>query len=73
MESIQKLLQANQLKRANIVLKQLFKVESLTLDVDGYVLIQDNSQTQNHAIRQEKNPEKRIFLTNDDDDDDDKN
>ena len=40
MESIQKLLEANKLERANIVLKQLFKVESLTLDVDGYVLIQ---------------------------------
>ena len=40
MESIQELLEANKLKRANIVLKQLFKVESLTLDVDGYVLIQ---------------------------------
>ena len=40
MESIQELLEANKLERANIVLKQLFKVESLTLDVDGYVLIQ---------------------------------
>ena len=40
MESIQELLEANELERANIVLKQLFKVESLTLDVDGYVLIQ---------------------------------
>ena len=38
MESIQELLEANKLERANIVLKQLFKVESLTLDVDGYVL-----------------------------------
>ena len=41
MESIQELLEANKLQRANIVLKQLFKVESLTLDVDGYVLIQE--------------------------------
>ena len=41
MESIQELLEANKLERANIVLKQLFKVESLTLDVDGYVLIQE--------------------------------
>ena len=40
MESNQELLGANKLERANIVLKQLFKVESLTLDVDGYVLIQ---------------------------------
>ena len=40
MESIQELLEANNLERANIVLKQLFKVESLTLDVDGYVLLQ---------------------------------
>ena len=40
MESIQELLEANKLERANIVLKQCFKVESLTLDVDGYVLIQ---------------------------------
>ena len=40
MESIQELLEANKLERANIVLKQFFKVESLTLDVDGYVLIQ---------------------------------
>ena len=40
MESIQELLEANKLERANIVLKQLIKVESLTLDVDGYVLIQ---------------------------------
>ena len=40
MESIQELLEANKLERTNIVLKQLFKVESLTLDVDGYVLIQ---------------------------------
>ena len=40
MESIQELLEANKLERANIALKQLFKVESLTLDVDGYVLIQ---------------------------------
>ena len=40
MESIQELLEANKLERANIVLKQLFKVESLTLDVDRYVLIQ---------------------------------
>ena len=40
MESIQELLEANKLERANIVLKQLFKVESLTLDVDGNVLIQ---------------------------------
>ena len=35
MESIQDLLEANKLERANIVLKQLFKVESLTLHVDG--------------------------------------
>ena len=40
MESFHELLKANKLERANIVLKQLFKVESLTLDVDGYVLIQ---------------------------------
>ena len=40
MKSIQELLEAKKLERANIVLKQLFKVESLTLDVDGYVLIQ---------------------------------
>ena len=40
MESIQELLEANKLERANIVPKQLFKVESLTLDVDRYVLIQ---------------------------------
>ena len=40
MESIQELLEANKLEREYIVLKQLFKVESLTLDVDGYVLIQ---------------------------------
>ena len=40
MESIQELLEANKLERANIALKQLFKVESLTSDVDGYVLIQ---------------------------------
>ena len=40
MESIQELLEANKLERANIVLKQLFKFESLTSDVDGYVLIQ---------------------------------
>ena len=40
MESIQELLEAKKLERANIVLKQLFKVESLTLDVNGYVLIQ---------------------------------
>ena len=40
MESIQELLEANKLVRANIVVKQLFKVESLTLDVDGYVLLQ---------------------------------
>ena len=40
MESIQEQLEANKLERANIVLKQLFKVESLTLDVDGYVLVQ---------------------------------
>ena len=40
MESIQELLEGNKLERANIVLKQLFKVESLALDVDGYVLIQ---------------------------------
>ena len=40
MESIQELLEANKLERANIVLKQLFKVESLTLDVDGYVVFQ---------------------------------
>ena len=60
MESIQELLEANKLKRANIFLEQ-FKVESLTLDVDGYVLIQDNSQTQNQAIRQNENPEKIIF------------
>ena len=40
MESIQELLEANKLERAKIVLKQLFKVEYLTLDVDGYVLIQ---------------------------------
>ena len=40
MESIQELLEANKLERANIVLKQWFKIESLTLDVDGYVLIQ---------------------------------
>ena len=41
-ESIQELLEANKLERANRVLKQLFKDESLTLDVDGYVLIQEN-------------------------------
>ena len=41
MESIQDLLKANRLERANIVLKQLFKVESLTLDVEGFVLIQE--------------------------------
>ena len=40
MKSIQELLEVNKLERANIVLKQLFKVETLTLDVDGYVLIQ---------------------------------
>ena len=40
MESIQELLEANKMERANMVLKQLFKAESLTLDVDGYVLIQ---------------------------------
>ena len=40
MESIQELLEANKLERANVVLKQLFKVESSTLDVDGYVLTQ---------------------------------
>ena len=40
MESIQELLEANKLERANLVLKQLFKIESLTLDVGGYVLIQ---------------------------------
>ena len=40
MESIQELLEANKLVRANIVVEQLFKVESLTLDVDGYVLLQ---------------------------------
>ena len=40
MELIQELLEDNKLERANIVLKQLFKVESMTLDVDGYVLIQ---------------------------------
>ena len=40
MESIQELFEAIKLERAIIVLKQLFKVESLTLDVDGYVLIQ---------------------------------
>ena len=28
------------MERANIALKQLFKIESLTLDIDGYVLIQ---------------------------------
>ena len=39
-ESIQELLGANNLEKANKVLKQLFKVESLTLGVDGYVLIQ---------------------------------
>ena len=39
-ESIQELLEANKLVRANIVVKQLFKVDSLTLDVDGYVLLQ---------------------------------
>ena len=38
MESIQ--LEANKLESANIVLKQLFKVESLTLEVDRYFLIQ---------------------------------
>ena len=42
MESIQELLEANKMERANRVLKQLFKDESLTLDVDGYVLIQEN-------------------------------
>ena len=41
-ESIQELLEANKLERANRVLKQLFKDESLTLDVDGYVSIQEN-------------------------------
>ena len=40
MESIQEPLEANKLERANIVLTQLFKVESLTLDFDGYALIQ---------------------------------
>ena len=40
MESIQEPLEANKLERANIVLTQLFKVESLTLDLDGYALIQ---------------------------------
>ena len=40
MESIHELLEANKLESAILVLKQLFKVESLTLDVDGYVLIQ---------------------------------
>ena len=39
-KTAEELLEANKLERANIVLKQLFKVESLTLDVDGYVLIQ---------------------------------
>ena len=39
-ESIQELLEANKLEKANIVLEHFFKVESLTLDVDGYVLIQ---------------------------------
>ena len=40
MECNQVLLEANKLERANIVLKLLFKIESLTFDVDGYVLIQ---------------------------------
>ena len=42
MESIQDLVEANKLERANIVLKQLFKVESLTLDVESYVLVEGN-------------------------------
>ena len=45
MESIQEQLEANKLERANIVLKQLFKIESLTLDVDGYVLIKENQHS----------------------------
>ena len=36
METIQDLLGANNLEKANIVLKQ-FKVKSSNLDVDGYV------------------------------------
>ena len=39
-ESIQDQLEAYKMERANVVLKQLFRVEFLTLDVDGYVLIQ---------------------------------
>ena len=42
MESIQDLVEANNLERANIVLKQLFKVVSLTLDVESYVLVEGN-------------------------------
>ena len=40
MESIHDLLEANKKERARIVLKQFFKIESLTADVDAYVLIQ---------------------------------
>ena len=40
MEFFQELLEASKLERANIVLKQVFKVESLSSDVDSYVLIQ---------------------------------
>ena len=43
MESIQEQLEANKVERAKILLKQLFRVESLNLDVDGYVLIQGKS------------------------------
>ena len=40
LRKIQELLEANKLERANLVLKQVFKVEFLTLDVDGHVLFQ---------------------------------
>ena len=40
MESIQAQLEANKVVRAKILLKQLFRVGSSNLDVDGYVLIE---------------------------------
>ena len=65
MESNQKLLEAKNLEGANIVLKQLFKVESLTLDVDGYVLIQGKLilvKIESFLHDTQQNTKKRVFF-----------
>ena len=68
MESIQELLEADKLERVNIVLEQLFRVESLTLDVDRFVSFREKPtlvKIQSFSYETQQNTKKlnlRVFF-----------